>query len=72
VVPLRGDRPDTPAPELAWRVDAGNPENAIDAAVARTRELRGEIDGVEPDDPVVVVALVHPCDRPALGSSCDP
>jgi hypothetical protein len=59
VIPA-GGRADLQAPELAWRVEASDPETAIDAAIARTRELRGEIDGVERDEPVVVLALVHP------------
>jgi hypothetical protein len=67
-----GGRADMQAPELAWRVEASDPETAIDAAIARTRELRRQIDGEERDEPGVVLALVHPCDRPALGSSADP
>jgi hypothetical protein len=41
-------------------VEASDPETAIDVAVARMRELRRDIDGVEADDPAVVIALVHP------------
>jgi uncharacterized protein (DUF736 family) len=60
VIPA-GARAGMRAPELAWRVEASYPEIAIDAAVARTRVLRGEIDGLQADEPVAVVALVHPC-----------
>jgi hypothetical protein len=56
VVPAAGAR----APELAWRVEATDPETAIEAAVAGTHELRGAVDGSAAGDPVVVVALMHP------------
>jgi hypothetical protein len=57
-----GTRSDMRAPELAWRVEASEPENAIQAAIDRMRELRGDIDGLRRDEPVVVTALAHPHD----------
>jgi hypothetical protein len=53
-------RAGTRAPELAWRVEASEPETAVETAIARTHELRAAVDGAAAGDPVVVVALVHP------------
>ncbi|MGH2942590.1 MAG: hypothetical protein ACRDLN_07455, partial [Solirubrobacteraceae bacterium] len=63
VVPA-GARGDVGMPEVAWRVEASDPEGAIDAAIARMRKHRGVVAGPDPDEPVVVVALVHRGETP--------
>jgi len=52
----------TQAPEVTWRVEASCAETAIQAAIGRMRELRDDVGGLDPGEPVVVVAVVHPAD----------
>jgi hypothetical protein len=61
VIPA-GTRLDMQVPEVAWRVEASDSEHAIQAAIGRMHELRGDIDSLDADKPVVVMALVYPRD----------
>jgi hypothetical protein len=57
-----GTRGDMDVPEVAWRVEASNSEDAMQAAIGRMRALRESVDGLDPDAPVVVKAFVYPQD----------